>query len=244
MARPFFLGRWMSDSPAIAAGALMSGIFFLVGVAGCLAFGPTLLEWRAAAAWPTAPAEITASRLLSGIEGRTVRPDFSFRYTWGGQVRMAAGFDLLGVYTSDRAGVQQVLDEHPVGSQTMVLVNPRRPDQAVLVRGATSSLLIFLVPPLFAVLGLIGGAFTLAGWLGWIAPESRHPVGRMVRGVGGVVLRESVLKTLFYVIFCGTIVAVAWIGVVWSNPLLIGTAVVLGWGLWIASRKRPGSEDD
>jgi hypothetical protein len=231
--------EWVSRNPLIAGGAFGSAIFLLLGLVGIWTFLPGLRAWFAAADWPTAEAEITASRLLEGINDRAVRPDFTFRYEWKGRAYTAQGYDLFGVYTTSTSGPQAVIQAHPVGSRVTVLVDPERPGQAVLTRGDTGGLILHIVPAVFFLVGLVGMFFSVLTGLGWLDENSRNPLGRAVRAAGGWFLQEKVLKLLFYVIFLGVILGLAGAGVVYENFLLVVVAVVMAWGLWRASRPQP-----
>ena len=61
MARRWSISAWISESPGVASGALMSGIFLLVGLVGSFVFVPQLLTWQESAAWRSVEAEITGS---------------------------------------------------------------------------------------------------------------------------------------------------------------------------------------
>jgi hypothetical protein len=166
----------------IAAGGFGSGIFLIVGLAGMLTALPALRDWLAAADWPTTEAEITASRLIYVTNSRAASPDFTFRYEWRGRVYTAHGYDLLETYaTGDGVDHGAVLHAHPVGSRVLVLVNPERPTQAVLIRGTIGGLILLVVPLLFFIVGLVGMFFTVITARGWLGENSRNPLGRAFR---------------------------------------------------------------
>ena len=234
------VGGWISRHPMVAAGGFMSGIFLFVGLVGTLVFLPPLRAWSAAADWPATEAEITASRLLYSMKGRTARPDFTFRYEWQGRVYTAQGYDLLEVYTTGTSGgPAAVIQAHPVGSRVKVLVNPAKPGQAVLTRGGIAGLIIHFVPPVFFLLGLVGMFFTVISGLGWLEENSANPLGRTIRAAGGRLVQEKVLKPLFYVIIGSVILGLVVAGVVFENILLVLFAGVTAWTLWRASRPQP-----
>ncbi len=244
LSRPWSSVRdWVSRHPLIAGGAFGSGIFLLVGLAGMLAFLPALRNWLAAADWPTAEAEITASRLLYGINGKAARPDFTFRYEWQGRIYSAQGYDLLDVYSTG-GGIDHgaVLAAHPLGSRVQVLVNPERPGQAVLIRGTVGGLIVHSIPLLFFLLGLVGMFFTVITWRGWLDENTRHPLGRALRAAGGWLVQEKVLKPLFYVLIGSVILGLVVAGVVFENILLVLFAGMTAWTVWRASRPQPAGE--
>src|SRR5438552_3616973 len=100
MARPFSPRVWFSQNTGTGIGALFSGMFLLVGGFGCLAFGPTLIRWFDAADWPTTTAEIIDSNRATLIQSLQARPEFTYRYTWKGELHTAHGFDLFEVYSN------------------------------------------------------------------------------------------------------------------------------------------------
>ena len=231
----------------------MSAIFMFVGLVGLVVFFPQLGDWSAAAGWPSAEAEITASQLLfGGGRSRGARPDFTFRYEWQGRTYTAQGYDLIGAYTSGTGisnGPRSVLEAHPVGSKVTVLVNPARPGQAVLIRGSIGGVIVLFVPPFFLLLGLVGMFFTVITKLGWLDENSRNPLGRALRGAGGWFLQEKVLKPFFFGVVGSVILGVGVLGIVEENILLVLFAGVMAWGVWRAARPRQGraqhrSEDD
>jgi hypothetical protein len=241
LTRPWAALRgWISRRPLIAGGVFGSGISMLCGLAGMLAFLPNLLTWFAAADWPTTEAEITASRLLDGINDRVTRPEFTFRYEWKGRTYTAQGYDLLEAYAAG-SGVDHgaILQAHPVGSRVQVLVNPEKPTQAVLIRGTISGLVLHLAPLLFFLLGLVGMFFTVVTGLGWLDENSRHPVGRAIRAMGGWLGQERIIKLLFYLIFGSVIVGLAVWGWAFDNLWLVFCAAALTWFVWRASRPQP-----
>ncbi|HWA29336.1 MAG TPA: DUF3592 domain-containing protein [Lacunisphaera sp.] len=231
------LREWVSRHPAVAIGGFLSGIFLLLGLIGTLAFFPAMRIWAAAADWPGTEAEITGSRVFYGQRGRGGRPEFTFTYTWQGRNYTAQGYDLIGAYTRGTSGgPHRVLDAHPVGSRTTILVNPDRPSQAVLTRGSTGGVVLLFVPPLFVLLGSIGMFFTVITGLGWLEENTRHPLGRVIRAGGEWFVQEKVLKPFFFVIVGGIVVGLVALGVSEGNYLIVGTGAFIAWGVWRAAR--------
>jgi hypothetical protein len=235
------LRGWISRHPLLAGGGFGSGIFLLVGVAGMLAFLPGLRAWFAADKWPTTEAEITASRLLDGLNDRAVRPDFTFRYAWQGRVYTTEGYALLEVYTTSLGDARDVIQALPVGSRVRVLVNPERPGQAVLIRGGPAAVLLHVLPAGFFLLGLVGMFFTVITGLGWLDENSPHPFGRILRTGGGWIIQEKIMRPFILLIFGGVILGLGVAGVVYQNGVLVIFAAVMAWGIWRASRPSPES---
>ena len=242
------LGGWVTRNPGIAAGGFLSGIFLLVGLIGTLVFQSQLRDWFAAGSWPTTKAVITASQVqFGGGRNRGARPDFTFRYYWQGRTYVAQGYDLIGAFTRGTSGgAGTVLQVYPVGTRVTVLVNPERPEQAVLIRGSVGGVIVLFVPPVFFLLGSVGMFFTIITKLGWLEENTRNPLGLAIRVTGSWFLQEKVLKPFFFVVVGSVILGIGGLGVQDDNMLLVLFAGVMAWGVWRAARPQRGGrvQDD
>ena len=224
-------------------GCFLSGIALLLGVIGSVAFGPKLLRWRDAGAWLQMPGEILSGEIVSTNSargGRTVRPHFTWTYEAGGKRQTGEGYGIAHVSTTDLGHAEASLAKYPVGAPITVLVNPDDPTDSILEREPASHLVVLFVPPLFIVLGLIGSFFTLTGRLGWYGEKTRNPFGRFVRAAFAVFLRPAVMMTcvvLVFVLVCGGLV---WWSIAKGNVIGHVLAAFLAYGLWQASRHKPG----
>lgn len=83
--------------------------------------------------WTATPAEIVESRLVGGED--PYQPHIRYRYQAGGSPRIGKRLAPLNGWGHDEdIRAEQVVARWPVGAQVTAWVNPRDPDQAVLVR--------------------------------------------------------------------------------------------------------------
>lgn len=235
------MSRSRPDRVVILTGAFLSGTFLLLGVVATLVFGPRVLRWRDAAHWPTAPGTITSAELAGsgGMRSRGVRPEFQFEFRLdSGEIARGRGYDLLEVYSSDVAAAREALERYPVGSTVQLLVDPADPSRRYVTRGAPGNLVVYAVGPVFALLGLIGGIYTIAGARGAFAPDNQSWFARANRAALAVLLREKVLKGILFGGFGIAIGVLLWLGARRGDWILFAVAGVLAWGLWSATRKR------
>jgi hypothetical protein len=224
-------------------GWFLSGMFLLLGAIGTIVFGPRLLRWQDAASWPRVPGEIVSAEVVSvnaARGGRTVRPHFVWTYEAGGSMRRGEGFGLTRASTTNLAFAEAKVAQYPPGSRVEVLVNPADPGDSILERDPAAHLIVLFVPPFFVILGLIGTFFTFTGGRGWYRNGTRHPFGRMMRAALAVFLRPAVMKG-----FVGTVFALVCGGLVWwsvakGNVIGIALAIFIAYGLWQATRAKPG----
>lgn len=127
------------DASAIAMLPLALGLLLL----GLLLAGMHALDGIRAMQsrqWVPAPAIITRSALVETMQPRSTtpawRPDVAYAYTHAGQSYEGWRLTFDSTASSDRTGTQAWLQRHyPVGRQVTAHVNPKSPDQAVLVPG-------------------------------------------------------------------------------------------------------------
>jgi uncharacterized protein DUF3592 len=135
----------------------------------CLTFVVPVVRLLSAYSWGSADCsivrssfhqEMTSVRTRRG--GRDVDetrpeyiPDITFAYTVDGRAYQATRYDFSsahGYMRSDDA--KALVSRYPPGAHVTCYVNPRDPSQAVLVRGATRSLALGLMPMAFFAFGL------------------------------------------------------------------------------------------
>ena len=203
----------------LLVGGFLSGLGILLGTIGMIAFSWRLLPWLTVERWPTAMATIVDAReeSTSGRGGvRSYRPWLVYHYTFGNTAHRGEGFDVAGHYSSDRPGVRQILDTHPVGARVSVFVNPDDHAESYVARGGTGGLIILLLPPLFFVLGLCGAGITLAGAMGAFAPESNHLLARGQRAMAAWFFRGQTMRILVFGSFGSVIAALLVFGEVFT----------------------------
>jgi Protein of unknown function (DUF3592) len=230
-----------SRSTPFLAGAFLSSVFLVVGMICSFFFLPKLIRWAEADTWPQVPGEIVSGEIVSASSqrgGRTVRPNLVWFYEWEGIERRGEGYGLIAVTTSDHSFANRVVAEHPPGTKVEVHVNPSAPDESYLERDPAWHVMLLLVPPVFAMLGLIGGFFTFAGWQGWFSENTRNPFGRLMRKALETFLRPKVAKSFFVAIFAFICLGLVWWSL-WSNTWIgHALAVFIVYSLWQAMRVR------
>ena len=160
--------------------SVLGVVFVVAGYLVGIWFGKPILDnAKASTDWPTTQGEVIESKLehhrgSSGKKGRR-GPTYSvhvvYRYSLDGADLESDRVWFGGDYsTSDRAGMQAVVREYPVGSRVTVYYAPDNPGLAVLKPGAfVSSYLCFGIGTAFLVLGsvmLLGVFMTLLRGLG------------------------------------------------------------------------------
>ena len=228
----------------LLVGLFLSGVSLLVGVAGCAFTIPHLLRWKDAADWTPTPAivvsaEIRATNSFRG--GKTVRPHLAWNYDWEGVSRNGEGFGIAAISSSNFARAEEVLARYPPGSSITILVNPDRPDESLVSREPISQLAILFLPPAFVTLGLLGLFFSLTGQAGWYVKGTRHPLGRIIRTAFETFLKPPILFSFVITTFVLIMVGLIWWSIATKQITGVVIALILGYGLWQATRRNRGS---
>ncbi|MHA3770544.1 DUF3592 domain-containing protein [Verrucomicrobiota bacterium sgz303538] len=92
--------------------------------------------------WREVPCRILSSDVerSSGSKGPTYRVAISFAYAFDGQSYKSDRYSFFTIKSSGYSRKKEVVDRYPVGSQSICFVNPKKPTEAVLYRGATAAL--------------------------------------------------------------------------------------------------------
>lgn len=236
---------WTSEGDVpVLVGSILSSIFFIVGIAGTIAFGPRVLDYWNSASWIPVPAMVRSTSVVQyRSRSTTARPGVRFEYEYRGQLYQSESYDTLDVFTSDFAWVESVVADLRARPERQALVNPDDPARAVLERGRPVNLVLLLVPPFFTLLGATAGVLTAIRWR-WLATGRPRTgvLGRFVTIWGGAAGRffgnELALKTMFYTGFLGVVAVLGVISYWTENWLIGGVALFFLFGLWRASRKR------
>ncbi|MDX2177082.1 MAG: DUF3592 domain-containing protein [Candidatus Sumerlaeia bacterium] len=112
--------------------------------------------------WPQVPARIISSQIITNhdSDGNTYRPEFTYVYEFEGRQESATGHSPAR-FSSGYGWANRRLAEHPVGSETMVYVNPADPSEAY-IEGASGMLWLFLlIPAVFIAVGIGGPVWVL-----------------------------------------------------------------------------------
>ena len=93
------------------------------------------------------------------------RPEFKIRYTAGGEEYTTATYDAAGVYFSERATCEQVLEGFEIGQEYPCWYDPQSPSSAVLRRGYSwIAWVVPLLPAAFVAVGIGGLLYVFLTW--------------------------------------------------------------------------------
>lgn len=123
---------------------------------------------RAAKGWPRVAGTVTESRIeaeqgdvASGTNDTVYAPRLAYDYEFGGARYTGHNIEVKPEPSqADRAAAEKRLAPYPVGQQVEVMVNPAKPDQAVLVAHAKMEILfpiLFLGLAAVVATGVLGG---------------------------------------------------------------------------------------
>ena len=120
-----------------------------------------LITWNASRNWVSTEAVIVDSRLVRsrGSKGSpTCRIAVSFKYTYGGRTCVSSTYDCYRSTLSTNIGVrdmERIVAENPPGRQVTCLVNPDKPEQAIVSREIPWALFsfTFIFPTVFFLAG-------------------------------------------------------------------------------------------
>lgn len=134
-------------------------VFFLVGsVLTYFFFLRPVYRTYQAQSWTETPCEVVSSRVQShrSDDGTTYSIDILYKYMVDGKEFRSNQYGFMNFSSSGRSDKSKVVRAHPKGKKTVCFVNPKDPSDAVLMRDWSWSLLIGLIPSVFAIVGLLG----------------------------------------------------------------------------------------
>jgi hypothetical protein len=215
---PGFRSRPSSGGRSI--GGFLFGLpFFLMGAFFCWMGGlQPLVKIVDSGSWPEVPCVITHSEVESNYssDGTTYRVKIQFRYSYQGREYSGGAFDFGSGFSSGSKGKRRIVSRYPVGLETVCLVNPANPEEAVLTRNIPG-LVLFAIP--FSSIFMLVGLGIMAASLGllpekWAAKvRSRHkPVSPETKGA--TILKPKIGKKgklagmLIFAVFWNSIVGV------------------------------------
>ena len=143
---------------------LFFGVFFVVGVvATYFAFIRPWQRIEDAKGWAETPCRVEDAWIdeHTGEDSTTYSIEVLFAYTYDGEDYKSSWYSFAGGSSSDYSGKKAVKDRLLRERQTACFVNPDDPYEAVLDRDFTSEMWLGLIPVVFALVGGIGGFFTL-----------------------------------------------------------------------------------
>jgi hypothetical protein len=133
-------------------------IFLLIGL---LMIKPLLVEpvqkTRDAKTWDEVPAVVVSSKVKShsSDDGTTYSPYIAYRYTVEGQEYFGDQYTFMGGSSSGRAAKAEIVRRYPKRKNFTIYVNPVNPAESVITRNASPSLLLGLIPLVFAIVGAV-----------------------------------------------------------------------------------------
>lgn len=140
--------------------ALFFGAFLLAGCAVLVSLTRSLVirEWRASHRFVEAQCTVLDKRVVEhvGHEGPSYRPEFRVRYAVAGKTHELWTYEAAKISAPGRAYSERILEEFTVGQQYPCWYDPDDPGSAVLVRGTSWFLYLFLLIPLASIAA--GGA--------------------------------------------------------------------------------------
>ncbi len=127
------------------------GIFFIVGVFGCMiTMSDLLFPYVEVLGWSETPCTITESQ-VDGVGDLVLE----YQYTYKG-IEFASTEYTYDAGVTDALDPEEFVAEHPVGTETVCYVDPDNPIEAVLNREFRSEILFAFIPLPFVIVGLVG----------------------------------------------------------------------------------------
>ena len=152
--------------------ALVALVFTTIGGGGILKLAGDCVKVRN---WVETPATLHSCTLSSHQSGGRNRgtvycPQVSYTYSYAGREYTGETFDNIGGASSFFRVEKAKVDRHPAG-ETVVWVNPERPDEAVLERAMRPPWFLCMFFCVFAVVGLSIAFFLARTLLSRLHPE-------------------------------------------------------------------------
>lgn len=199
------------------------GLFFATigGVVFYFIFVGPMLNVQAAKNWKQVQATVTHSevdRHRDSDGDTTYSIDIKYQYEVDGRRHTGERYHFITGSSSGRSGKQDVVDDHPVGKQITIHVDPNDHTNAVINREMTGDFWFGLIPLIFVVVGLgimIGGLFikTNRGKNAKWQPQARlSDDDDPTDGVATLKPDSTPLGTFIFLCIFGLI----WNGIVWG----------------------------
>lgn len=161
-------------APVSAGGAGIGGVAGSIGGLACgglvavavgvallvitFAAGRMVIDFARAQFFTPVPCEVVACELETHTDSdgdSSYSIAITFAYEWEGGRRIAHRYDPIGGSSGFRASLERVVARNRPGTRAVCYVNPKNPAEAVFDRSFTPFLLILLLPPLFALAGVV-----------------------------------------------------------------------------------------
>lgn len=168
--------RTGSQQAATLGEAVVYGIMLAAGLIVLMYLVNLVIwpEWRANHHFVEGRAVVIGKALAENRETDTVtfRPDIEIEHLSDGVKHRAVTHDITRIHSSNRSDHEAALEQFTVGEEYPCWYNPADPSEAVLVRGYTWWMWLFLFLP--AVLLYIGGWGLIASAFQWGATMERR----------------------------------------------------------------------
>ena len=117
---------------------------------------PSLKLW-AAQSWTPLTCTVVESEVRTSFDsdGDTYSPQISYRYSFQGREYKSGVYDFFNISSGNRSGSAEIVAKFPKGKEFTCYVDPKNPEQAVIVSGLSWSVLFGLFPLLFVAIGLL-----------------------------------------------------------------------------------------
>ncbi|MCE9606907.1 MAG: DUF3592 domain-containing protein [Planctomycetia bacterium] len=161
--------RTMSELGGQAAMAAFFAVLMVAG-SGILAIvvgQMTAPEWRANHEFLETQGTVLGKRIaeISKEDQLNYRPEVSIRYAVEGREYEATTFDATGVYSTDRAECERLIEPFEVGKEYPCWYDPHRPSTAVVKRGYSwVAWVLPLLPAAFVAVGVGGLIYVFLTW--------------------------------------------------------------------------------
>ena len=169
-------------------GVIFGGVFFLFGAFFLwMTFLTPFLRTQGSGDWLETQCTVITSELDvdNDGDGTTYRPRIEFEYTVGNEPYTANTYDFTEL-NRPKARCREIIAAHPVGKEVSCFVDPANHDTAVIVRNYDFSLLGFLFPLTFALIGLavaVGSVFFKGKNSNSISGSAKAPTDDLQSGV-------------------------------------------------------------
>ncbi len=113
--------------------------------------------------WREVTCQVISSRVRShsSDDGTTYSVDILYSYRFNGRAYRSNRYHFMGGSSSGRSGKQAVVRRYRPGTKVVCYVDPQHPEEAVLERGWSASLLFGLIPLVFVMVGAGGMLFSV-----------------------------------------------------------------------------------
>ncbi len=153
-----------SDTTVVKSGKSPKIFFVIFGLVfalfGSLMLKPLLItpfqKTRDAQNWDIVPATVVSSKVKSHSDddGTTYSVYIAYRYEIDGREYFGDQYTFMGGSSSGYDSKAEIVGQYPAGHAFTIYVNPADPADSVIIRDYSPSLLMGLIPLVFAIIGI------------------------------------------------------------------------------------------